>query len=576
MMINKKPSTRKKKKQSNKLWNLRRFNRKTSALVFILLFAAVGSYLLFTSQAAVTGADRYGFSNGSLMWLSSADQGTKMDQMKAMGSRWIRSDLRWDMVQNSGPTSYNWTSHDNIVNNAKARGMRVLFIIAFTPSWARPSGCMAGDKCAPANPQDYANFAAAAAAHYGPMGVHDYEIWNEPNIPQFWAPTPSAAQYTAILKLAYAAIHAADAAANVLTGGTSPSGTGNNQISPTDFLAGIYANGGKGYFDNVAHHPYCYYPGFNCPTQYASWSAWSQMQDTPVNLRGIMTANGDSGKQIWATEFGAPTKGTDSLTEAQQAQMVTDAYQKFSSYSWAGPLFWYTDKDSCTNTGDRECWFGLIRGDGSHKPGFDAYVSSSTSAGSSIDTVLPVTSITTPTNGATVSGAIQVKASASDNLGVVKVEFYLDNSLSWTESDAPYCYQGDDGSVCKFWDTTKIANGNHVFYTKAYDAAGNTGTSPAITINVNNAAPPTIATYTISGTVTASNGGAVLAGAKVSLYNGSTTVTTTTNSDGYYSFSKVINGSYTLSLSRKRYRPQSLVVTVTDNNVTQNVTLIAR
>ena len=561
------------KKQSKKLWNLRRFNRKTLVYAFVALFAAMGAYLLFTSHAAVSGADRYGFSNGGLMWKSSADQGARMDQMKAMGAKWIRSDLRWDMVQSGGPTSYNWTSHDNIVNNAKARGMRVLFVIAYTPTWARPANCTGADKCAPANPQDYANFASAAATHYGPMGVHDYEIWNEPNIPQFWAPAPNVAQYTSILKPAYSAIHAADAAANVLTGGTSPAATSGSHISPTDFLSGIYANGGKGYFDNVAHHPYCYYPGFNCPNQYADWSAWSQMQDTPVNLRGIMTANGDSGKQIWATEFGAPTKGNNSITEAAQAQMVTDAYQKFSTYSWAGPLFWYTDKDNCTDTTDRECWFGLIRGDGTHKPGYDSYLNSSTTAGSTVDTTAPVTSMTSPANGSTLSGSLQVQASASDNVGVTRVEFYLDGVLSWTENNAPYCYTGDTSSVCNAWDTTQVTNTSHTFYTKAYDAAGNIGTSPSVTVTVNN--NTFVSTYTLSGTISSSGGG-VLDGARLTLYDGTTKLTTTSNTAGYYNFNNVKNGNYTLTVSRKRYRPQTISLIIDSSNITQNITLIAR
>ncbi len=36
--------------------------------------------------------------------------------------------------------------------------------------------------------------------------VADYEVWNEPNYNGFWAPTPDAAQYTALLKIAYTAI----------------------------------------------------------------------------------------------------------------------------------------------------------------------------------------------------------------------------------------------------------------------------------------------------------------------------------------------------------------------------------
>src|SRR5437899_4123211 len=105
-----------------------------------------------------------------------------------------------------------------------------------------------------------------------------------------------------MIKSAYPAIKNADATAFVLAGSTEPGVTSGTSYSPIDFLTGIYQNGGKGYFDGVSHHPYCFdaiASGFNCPTAYADWSAWSQMQDTNPSLRSVMTANGDQDKKIW-------------------------------------------------------------------------------------------------------------------------------------------------------------------------------------------------------------------------------------------------------------------------------------
>ncbi len=45
------------------------------------------------------------------------------------------------------------------------------------------------------------------------------------------------------------------------------------------------------------------------------------------------------------------------------------------------------------------------------------------------DTQAPATAITAPANGATVSGTVSVTASASDNVGVTRVEFFLDGVL---------------------------------------------------------------------------------------------------------------------------------------------------
>src|SRR5688572_6846099 len=54
------------------------------------------------------------------------------------------------------------------------------------------------------------------------------------------------------------------------------------------------------------------------------------------------------------------------------------------------------------------------------------------------DTQPPTTSMTAPVNGATVSGATSVTASASDNVGVTRVEFWLDGAVASTDTTAPY------------------------------------------------------------------------------------------------------------------------------------------
>jgi len=100
-----------------------------------------------------------------------------------------------------------------------------------------------------------------------------------------------------------------------------------------------------------------------------------------------------------------------------------------------------------------------------------------TTSGGGGDTTAPTTSITAPANGATVSGTTTVSASASDNVGVTKVEFYLDGALQSTDTTSPYSWS---------WATTGAANGSHSLVSKAYDAAGNVGTSATVTVTVSN------------------------------------------------------------------------------------------
>jgi hypothetical protein len=95
------------------------------------------------------------------------------------------------------------------------------------------------------------------------------------------------------------------------------------------------------------------------------------------------------------------------------------------------------------------------------------------------DTTPPTVSMTAPANGSTVSGAITVSASASDNVGVVGVQFLVDGANAGAEDTAaPY-------SIA--FNTLTLSNGSHTFSARARDNAGNMTTSAARTVTVNNA-----------------------------------------------------------------------------------------
>ncbi len=75
------------------------------------------------------------------------------------------------------------------------------------------------------------------------------------------------------------------------------------------------------------------------------------------------------------------------------------------------------------------------------------------------------------------SGTLTFTANATDNVGVTKVEFYVDGALVGTNTAAPYTLA---------YDSTKLANGAHSLVAKAYDAAANSGTSSSVAFSVNN------------------------------------------------------------------------------------------
>jgi subtilisin family serine protease len=94
------------------------------------------------------------------------------------------------------------------------------------------------------------------------------------------------------------------------------------------------------------------------------------------------------------------------------------------------------------------------------------------------DTTPPTTSITSPAGGATVSGTVTVAANASDNVGVSRVDLYADGALVGSDTSSPYAVA---------WNTTTVANGGHTLQTRAYDAAGNVGSSATVNVTVSNA-----------------------------------------------------------------------------------------
>jgi len=99
------------------------------------------------------------------------------------------------------------------------------------------------------------------------------------------------------------------------------------------------------------------------------------------------------------------------------------------------------------------------------------------------DTTPPTVSITAPATGATVSGTISVSANASDNVGVVGVQFQLDGAnLGAEDTTSPYSVS---------WNTTTASNGAHTLSAIARDAAGNKSTA-TLSVTVSNI-PPTSA-----------------------------------------------------------------------------------
>lgn len=91
------------------------------------------------------------------------------------------------------------------------------------------------------------------------------------------------------------------------------------------------------------------------------------------------------------------------------------------------------------------------------------------------DVTAPVTSITSPSNAASVSGTINIDVSATDNVGVSSVSLSVDGTVIATSNISPYVFS---------WNTTIVADGTHTLTSTASDAAGNSS-SYTITVTKN-------------------------------------------------------------------------------------------
>jgi hypothetical protein len=98
------------------------------------------------------------------------------------------------------------------------------------------------------------------------------------------------------------------------------------------------------------------------------------------------------------------------------------------------------------------------------------------------DTQAPTVSITNPTSGQVVSGAIPVAAGAHDNVAVASVQFYLDGKpLGAPVTTPPYAVN---------WETTTATAGAHTLSARATDTSGNVGEAAAVPVTVQNPPPP--------------------------------------------------------------------------------------
>jgi hypothetical protein len=287
----------------------------------------------------------------------SVDVDAEAAVMKAAGVESWRVPLNWDRMQPDRDGPPDWSAVDRKVLAAARQHISVLALVLGSPSWAavKPSIPLSP----PRDPADYAAFLRAAIARYGPSGslwsehpdvpalpVRAWQVWNEPNLSNYFPVQPYQRPYVRLLRAARDAIHGADPGARVVMAGLA-------NFSWRE-LASLYRAGVKGLFDVAAVHPF-------------SGRPTNSLQITRLN-REVMNRAGDH-RPIWLTELTwSSAKGKTKnihgweTTARGQADRLRAAYrlylraarslrlQRIYWYTWASP-----DRDS-PNSFD---WSGL-------------------------------------------------------------------------------------------------------------------------------------------------------------------------------------------------------------------------
>jgi len=316
-------------------------------------------------------------------------------QIAEAGIQFVRMDFGWDLIE-SAKGMFDFTKFDYIVSQLRANNIHVLPIPYCSARWASSGNGPDSHVYPPRSLDEFGRFIGRVVEHYDADGDNDalgrpkidcYEIWNEENITQFWRPMPDPAKYVELLKASYYAAKYANPRCCVVLGGLAGNGVdmGWEPAESKHFLQKVYDNGGKGFFDVVAIHPYVY--------PVPASSALRALQTWVNAARGVMKRNHDD-KPLWITEIGWSTFpnawNNPTVSEEEVAVWLTKVYTELKGVD---KIFWHNFRDIGFNpeldrffgySGDNvEHHFGLTRSDGSPKPVYYAYKKVTAQSGSS-------------------------------------------------------------------------------------------------------------------------------------------------------------------------------------------------
>lgn len=270
-----------------------------------------------------------------------------LDLIRDAGFGWVRMDFAWSSVERERG-AYRYGPYDELVEGLEARGLKALFILDYSNRLYEADRSVLTEEGRKA----FARFAGAAAARYKGRGVR-WEVWNEPNLEQFWKPQPAADAYAALAIEAARAIRAADPEATIL----APASSG----FPWEFLERIFEKGILEHIDEVSVHPYRSSPPETARGDYA-------------RLRALIARYAPRGKPappVVSGEWGYSTWHHGGKPFSLETQGAYLARQFLTNLSEGIPLsIWYDWANDGPDPRETEHNFGTVTLEREPKPAY--------------------------------------------------------------------------------------------------------------------------------------------------------------------------------------------------------------
>jgi hypothetical protein len=450
----------------------------------LLLTIAVGMAVVALPTTSANAAPTLGINAAGI------PVGPQLDEAMATGAHEVRMFLLWPSLEPDAKGRFTPNlvgAYTDIVARLSAAGVRADFVFTGSPPWASGSS---NPNAAPRNPADYADALARFAALPGIAGHNiAYEIWNEEDADEWWAPKADPAAYAALVKAAAPALHAADPTAEVVLGPV----TGNDY----PWLEQLYAHGIQGSFDAAAVHldTGCLVNG---PATVLRDRDGRISQYVFLGIREVLAtlrAHGDD-KPVRVTEYGwsstQPASGggpscergasaglkPSGVTAADQATFLAQGYHCLAQEPGVEAATWFTLRDAPAgeNPLDELRHYGLLTTGGAHKPAWDVFhaiaTGGDTLSGACGDFDGPVVTVVTPKVGQAYAGSLLISASAHDTTAPRRITFASDGKTIQNFSDG----LANDKVVSLDWQGAKqLSIGVHTITVSATDAQGNVG-----------------------------------------------------------------------------------------------------